>query len=102
MTLLRLGLPVERISPVSRNRRLVELCLDRPQEDADIFRLGTVARQGEDFLQLPAKMRTHHRAPDGPDLWFVEFALVWRQSVALITIGQFHPQYRLIVWFANT
>src|SRR3984893_12172937 len=96
---------IANFSTVSRKGRLVELCLDRPEEDADIFRIGTVGRQGEDFLQLPAKMRTHRRFPEGPDLWFVEFALVRRQSVALIIIilrHQFHPEYRLIVWFANT
>jgi hypothetical protein len=57
--------------------------LDLPQEDADIFRLGTVARQGEDFLQLPAKMRAHRRFPEEPDLGFLKFAFVRRQSVAL-------------------
>jgi hypothetical protein len=92
------------LSLVSRNGRLVELCLDLPQEDADIFRLG-IARQGEDFLQLPAKMRTHRRSPEGPDLGFLEFALVRRQSVALKTIilrRQFHSEYRSIVRIANT
>ncbi|MGH6846845.1 MAG: hypothetical protein ACREC0_05245 [Methylocella sp.] len=73
--------------------------MDLPQEDADIFRLGTAGRQGEDFLQLPAKMRTHHRFPEVPDLDFLESALVRRQSVALKTIiplHQFHPGYRLM------
>src|ERR1700732_485930 len=85
------------LSLVSRNGRIVELCLDLPQEDADILRLGTVAWQGEDFLQLPAKMRAHRRFPQEPDLGFLEFALGRRQSVALKTITlrrQFHSEYR--------
>src|ERR1700730_2140055 len=89
---------IPNLSLVSRNGRLVELCLDLPQEDADIFRLGTVARQGEDFLQLAAKMRAHRRFPEGPDIGFLEFALVRRQSAAVKTIllqCQFHPEYRL-------
>ena len=62
-------------------------------------------RQGEDFLQLPAKMRTRRRFPEGPDLEFLELALVRGQGAALKTIilqHQFHPIYRLIVWFTNT
>jgi hypothetical protein len=96
---------IPNLSPVSRNGRLVELRLDLPEEDADIFRLGTVGRQGEDFLQLPAKMRAHRRFPEATDLGFLEFALVRRQSVALKTIilrRQLHPEYYSIVWFANT
>jgi hypothetical protein len=84
---------IPNLSLVSRNGRIVELCLDLPQEDADIFRLGIVARQGEDFLQLPAKMRAHRRLPEGPDFGFLEFAVARRQSVALKTIilrRQFH------------
>ena len=91
---------IANFSTVSRKGRLVELCLDRPEEDADIFRLGTVGRQGEDFLQLPAKMRAHRRFPEGPDLGFLEFALLRRQSVALkmvILLREFHPETRSIV-----
>lgn len=100
---------IPNLSPVSRDGRLVEFCMDLPQEDADIFRLGRVRRQGEDFLQLPAKLRARRRFPEGTDLGVFEFALVRRQSVTLKTIvlrrqfhPQFHPEYRLIVWVANT
>jgi hypothetical protein len=96
---------IPNLSLVSRNRRVVELCFYLPQEDADIIWLGTVARQGENFLQLPAKMRTHRRFPEGPDLGFLEFALVRRRSVGLKTTilqRQSHSEYRSIVWIANT
>src|ERR1700730_4689227 len=96
---------IANFSTVSRKGRLVELCLDRPEEHADIFRLGTVGRQGEDFLQLPAKMRAHRRLPEGPDQRILEFALVRRHSAALkptLLRHYFHPEYRLTVWFANT
>jgi hypothetical protein len=85
---------IPNLSPVFRNEQLVELCLDLPYEDADSFRLGIIGRQGEDFLQLPAKMRAHLRFPEGPDLGFLEFALVRRQTVALKTTilrHYFHP-----------
>jgi hypothetical protein len=78
--------------------------LDFPEEDADILRLGTFGRQGEDYLQLPAKMCAPRCFPEWPDLGFLEFALVCRQSVALKTIillRQFHPEYCSIAWFAN-
>jgi hypothetical protein len=93
------------LSTDSGNGRLVELRPDLLQEDADIFRFGTVRRQGEDFLQLPAKKRTRRRFPVGPDLESLEFALVRGQGAALITIilrRQFHSIYRLSVWFADT
>ncbi len=86
------------LSPVSRKMWVVELCSDLVQEDADIFRLGPVGRQGENLLQLPAKMRAHPRFPKGSDLGFFEFALVRRQGAASKTTilrHQFHPEYPL-------
>ncbi|MGH6840269.1 MAG: hypothetical protein ACREDT_16075, partial [Methylocella sp.] len=88
------------LSPVSRDGRVVELCIYRPQEDADIIRLGTAGRQGEDFLQLPAKLRIHRRFPERPNFGFLESALVRRQGAALKAIilrSQIHPGYSLIV-----
>jgi hypothetical protein len=88
------------LSPISRKMWLVELCSDLVQQDADIFRLGTDGRQGENFLQFPAKMRAHRRFPKRPDLGFFELALFRRQGAAVktkILRHQFH-----LVWFANT
>jgi hypothetical protein len=87
------------LSPVSRKMWPVELCSDLVQQDADTFRLGTGGRQGENFLQLPAKMRSRHRFPKGSDLGFFEFALVRRQGPTVKTIllrRQFHPEYRFV------
>ena len=93
------------LSPVSRKRCPVELCSDLVQQDADIFRLGTGGRQGENFLQLSAKMRARHRFTKGSDLGFFEFALALRHDAAVKTIllrRQFHPSTALIVWLTNT
>src|ERR1700720_3905242 len=87
------------LSPVSGKMWPVELCSDFVQQDADIFRLGTGGRQGEDCLQFPAKMRAQLRFPEEPDLGFFEFALVRRQGPAVKTIllqCQFHPKYRFV------
>ena len=49
---MRVPTSIPNLSPASRYGRLVELCLDLPQQDADSFRLGTIGGQGEDLLQL--------------------------------------------------
>jgi len=58
----------------SRERKIVQLCLNHFQKDSDLFRRGTVGGYGIDLLQFTAKMRVSCRFEKGPNVSFLKSA----------------------------